>query len=62
VQELKQQFNANTWQGTFSAREGFVVVPVKRMHFPKVWSAVNRLAKRHDLACYDPEGNRLVVD
>jgi hypothetical protein len=61
VDELKAAFpNGKVWQGTFSAREGFVIVPVKRKHFPTIWPTAARLAKQHGLACYDPEAERVV--
>ena len=60
VAELKAAFpSPRTWRGTFSAREGFVIVRWARKHFPAVWTVTARLAREHGLACYDPEDNRV---
>lgn len=61
VAGLKAAFpSPRTWRGTFSPREGFVIMPVARTHFPQVWKVVARLAREHGLACYDPEAGRVV--
>jgi hypothetical protein len=59
VKELKSQFNGDTFNGDFSANEGFVIIPVNRRRFRAVWVAAERLARRHRLACYDPEADHV---
>jgi hypothetical protein len=56
VTELKARFaDDDVWQGTFAAKEGFVIMPIARKKLARVKPVAVKLARRHGLACYDPE-------
>jgi hypothetical protein len=61
VNDLKTHFQSeNVWVGTFAAKEGLIVIPVKRRRIASVWPVAEKLARRHGLICYDPENHKLV--
>lgn len=60
VAELKAEFASDdVWKSNFDAKERFVTISVKRKKFAAVWAMATRLARRHGLACYDPQAEKV---